>query len=161
MVGADEPGAVGEEGARQADHRRAERRCVDPVPRDVDARELGGDLVVAQGAERPPDVRELERAEDDQEEDEQAGEEVVAADLIVAEVVGGRRHDETGLRSRQLTLAEQEVREREREDERDDAGEDDPERAPHRDPAQEPADERRARRAHDDARRPSAARSRR
>ena len=76
--------------------------------------------------------------------DEQSREEVVGADAIVGEIGGSRRHDETSLASRQVALAEEEVREREREHERDDAGEDDAERAPHRDPAQEPSDDRRA-----------------
>jgi hypothetical protein len=97
-------------------------------------------------------VRELKRAEDDQEGDEQAREEVVAADVVVPQPVRGGGHDETGLGSRELALAEKEVGEREREDQRDDAGEDDPQRAPHRDPAQEPTDQRRTGRAHDHAR---------
>ena len=135
---ADEARAVGIDSAGQADHRRSHRRRVDPVPRDVDARELGGYLVVAEGAERPPDVRELEHAEDDQEADEHAGEEVVGADAIVGEVGGSPRHDETRLASRQVAPAEEQVGEREREHQRDDPGEDDAERAPHRDPAQRP-----------------------
>jgi hypothetical protein len=51
-------------------------------------------------------VRELERAEDDQEGYEQAREEVVAADAIVGQIGGSSGHDETGLGSRQLALAE-------------------------------------------------------
>ena len=64
------PALYARSAARQPDHRRADRRGVDPVSGDVDARELGGDLVVAQRPERPPDVRELECAEDDEEGDQ-------------------------------------------------------------------------------------------
>ena len=85
------------------------------------------------------------------ERDEQPDEEVVAPDLVVGEVVCGRRHDQPGLGSGQVPLAEEEVREREREHERDDPGEDHPERAPSGDPAQETTYDRRADRSHDHA----------
>ena len=123
------------------------RRRVDPVARDVHAGQLGRDLVVTERAKRPADVRELQRAEDDQEGDEETREEVVAADVVVGEARGGMPSTTRPVSaSRELALAEEQVREREREDERDDAGEDDTERSAHRDPAQEPTDDRRARR---------------
>ena len=94
---ADEPHAVRVDRPCHPDHRRAHRRGVDPVPRDVDARELSSRLVVAERTERPPDVGELERAKDDQEGDEHAGEEVVGADLVVGEAVGEAGQDEARL----------------------------------------------------------------
>ena len=96
----------------QADHRGADRRGIDPVSRDVHPRQLGGQLVIAERAKRPADVRELERPEDDQERDEQTGEEVVAPDLVVGDLVRGAGHDETGLGARELALAEKQIGER-------------------------------------------------
>jgi hypothetical protein len=52
---------VGVERSCEPDHPRAQRARKHPVPLDVDAGQLGGDLVVAQGAERPSDVRPLKR----------------------------------------------------------------------------------------------------
>ena len=71
---ADEAEAVREEPARETDHGRSDHCRVDPIPRDVDARQLGSDLVVTERPERPADVRELERAKDEQQADEQADE---------------------------------------------------------------------------------------
>ena len=86
---ADEAEAVCVEPARQSDHGRADHCCVDPIPRDVDARQLGSDLIVAERLERPADVRELECAKDEQQADQQADEEVVPAESVVGEIRGG------------------------------------------------------------------------
>ena len=89
--GAMNPSLWAYSGAGDAEHRRADEAGVHAIAGDVDAGQLGGDLVVAQGAERPTDVRSLDEPVQRQVHDHEPEQRVVRRHELAEERVRCRR----------------------------------------------------------------------